>query len=67
MKFIENSVFGELPYEIKSLMKRHQYLIRSTFERFRGANKDSAGDGKEEKDFKRYPVYKMFGSEVENV
>ena len=48
-------------------MKRHEYLIKSTFERFRGSNKDTGADGKEQKDYKRYPVYKMFGSEVENV
>jgi hypothetical protein len=35
LKFIFSSVLGDMPFEFEMLLKRHQYLIRSTIENFK--------------------------------
>lgn len=36
LRYIESSVFAEIPYSFKALMERHKYILKSTIEKFRG-------------------------------
>jgi hypothetical protein len=37
LRFVENSVFAEIPFSFKALMDRHSYILHSTVDKFRGS------------------------------
>lgn len=43
LRFVEYGIFGDVSFEIKELMRRHSYLIKSTVEKFRGSTEKAAG------------------------
>lgn len=62
LRFVENTVFGEISFEIRGLMKRHAYLIRSTADKFRGSSNKGGGEAdNKKKELKRYGLYKLYG------
>ncbi|CAD8106362.1 unnamed protein product [Paramecium primaurelia] len=61
LRYIEGSIFGEIPYEIQNLMQRHQYLIKSTIEKFMGSGEKQSSDNQGDDDIKRYPTQKIYG------
>ena len=60
LRFIENSIFGEVSYSIKALVNRHNYILKSTIDKFRGSkNKEDKDDAKAHD--KNYPIFKLYG------
>lgn len=43
LRFAEVSIFGDVSFEVKELVRRHNYLIKSTVEKFRGSTEKTAG------------------------
>lgn len=62
-RFMENSLFGEISYQVKGLMKRHEYILKSTIDKFRGkSQKEDKDDDDDKKQINSsFPIYKQFG------
>jgi hypothetical protein len=61
--FVADALFGSVPYQLSSIFERHNYLLKSTLEKYKSVNTQHDADRNEDvKLSKQYPIYKVFGS-----
>lgn len=64
LSYVEASVFGEKPFNIIELLKRHRYVLKSSFEKFRGSSTVAAKDEDLKTKFMRFPIYIVWGCKL---
>ncbi|CAD8182922.1 unnamed protein product [Paramecium pentaurelia] len=67
LRFVEMTLFSELPFQIQDLLQRQAYLIKNTVEKFRGSAERSSNKAINPRSLKRYPILKIYGTKVKDV
>ncbi|CAK59659.1 unnamed protein product (macronuclear) [Paramecium tetraurelia] len=67
LRFVEMTLFSELPFQIQDLLQRQAYLIKNTVEKFRGSAERSSNKAINPRSLKRYPILKVYGTKVKDV